>query len=60
MLTLTYGDIPSPREVKNGVMRARIVYLTSLLTLILGVTSSSAADLRVIRIHDGGWLGCDK
>jgi hypothetical protein len=60
MLTLTIGDIPPPREMKNGVMRTRIVYLTSLFTLILGVTSSSSAGLQVIRIHDGRWLGCDK
>ena len=37
-------------------MRTRIVYLTSLLTLILGVASSSAAGLQVIRIHDGDTL----
>ena len=37
-------------------MRSRIVYLTSIFTLILGMTSSSAAGLQVIRIHDGDTL----
>ena len=56
MLALTNGDSPILERIRVGVMRTRIVYLTSLLTLILGVTSSSAAGLQVIRIHDGDTL----
>lgn len=37
-------------------MRTRIVYLTSLLTLVWGLASSSAAGVQVIRIHDGDTL----
>jgi micrococcal nuclease len=36
-------------------MRAQIVYLTSLITLVLGVTSASAA-VQVVRISDGDTL----
>jgi len=37
-------------------MRTRVVYLTSLLMLIVGVTTASAAAIQVIRIHDGDTL----
>lgn len=56
MLTLTNGESPSLERLRVVVMRKRIVYLTSLLTLVWGLASSSAAGVQVIRIHDGDTL----
>ena len=37
-------------------MRTRIVYLTTLLTFVLGVASASAEAIQVIRVYDGDTL----
>lgn len=56
MLGLTNRGSPSWGRLRPGVMRTRVVYLTSLLMLIVGVTTASAAAIQVIRIHDGDTL----
>jgi endonuclease YncB( thermonuclease family) len=56
MLELTNGDSPVPVIPKGGVMRLRSRRLATLLALILGVTTSSAAGVQVLRIHDGDTL----
>jgi micrococcal nuclease len=47
---------PASGRAQVGVMRTRIVYLTTILTLILGVTTSSATGLQVTSIHAGDTL----
>ena len=56
MLALTNGDNPSFERCSARVIRSRIVYLTSLLTLVFGVTTASAGGIQVTSIHDGDTL----
>lgn len=55
MLALTNRGFPVLERSRLRVMHARTVYLTSLLTLVLGISSASA-DLQVVRISDGDTL----
>lgn len=55
MLALTNREFPVLERSCLRVMHARTVYLTSLLTLVLGMSSASA-DLQVVRISDGDTL----
>lgn len=55
MLAQTNREFPLPERSRGGVMQARIVYLTGLLTLVLGVSSASAS-VQAVRISDGDTL----
>ena len=56
MLSLTNRESPSLRSLRLGVMRTRVVNLTILLTLALGVATASAEAIQVIRVYDGDTL----
>ena len=56
MLSLTNRESPSLRHLRLGVMRTRLVNLTILLTLALGVATASAEAIQVIRVYDGDTL----
>jgi len=56
MLRPTNRESPSRVRLRPGVMRTRVVYLTSLLIVLLGVTTASAGGIQVTSIHDGDTL----
>lgn len=56
MLALTNGDSPIPVISEGGVMRLRSGFLITVFALSLGLASSSATGVQVLRIHDGDTL----
>jgi micrococcal nuclease len=56
MLEPTNGDFPSKTMSRAGVMRTRVVNLTILFMLALGLATASAAAVQVTRVYDGDTL----